>query len=131
MIVLDASAVVELLFNTVRGRGVHGRIADLELSLHAPALLDVEVAQVVRRYVQLGKMESSRGLQALAQLEQLDVERYLHESLLSRIWQLRHNFTAYDAAYVALAEVLGATLLTADSGMATATTRWVRVERVV
>ncbi len=128
MIVLDASVVVELLFGTPLGKEVRERISDDWLTLHVPAVLDLEVAQVVRRYTALGQIEPDRGRQALEYLVGLNAERYVHGPFLQRIWQLRHNLTAYDAAYVALAEALGATLLTADRGMASAAARWVKVE---
>lgn len=118
MIVLDASAVVELLLNTATGRRVAERIAPPEVSLHAPHLIDLEVAQVLRRYVQLERFDADRGRLALEHLSALDLERYPHELFLSRIWNLRDNLTAYDAAYVSLAEALGAPLLTADRKLA-------------
>lgn len=118
MIVLDASVVLELLLNTAAGRSVADRIHRAEESLHAPHLLDVEVAQVLRRYVQRGVLSADRGRQSLAYLQQFDVTRYAHEPLLQRIWALRMTLTAYDAAYVALAEALDAPLLTRDARLA-------------
>lgn len=114
MIVLDASAVLELVLGTSSGSVVAGRIADLTESLHAPHLLSVEVAQVLRRYVHAGVLEPLTAGAALGDLADLDVARYDHEPLLPRMWELRENLTAYDAAYVALAEVLDAPLLTLD-----------------
>lgn len=94
-------------------------------SLHAPALIDVEVAQVVRRYASRKEIDTLRGERALGILRDLDVNRYTHESLLPAIWKLRHNFSAYDACYVALAGVLDAPLLTLDKRLSRATqTRW-------
>jgi len=120
MIVLDASALLELLLGTERGRFVAARIADPELGLHAPHLADVEVAQALRRYVREGELEPDAALSALEDLRALDLERHPHEPLLSRVWALRDNLTAYDAVYVALAEALDSTLLTCDGKLARA-----------
>ncbi len=118
MIVLDASAVVELVLGTEAGIEVARRLADPEVGLHAPHLLDVEVAQVVRRYVMSGLVTEERGRLALESLQALDLERHGHEALLPRVWDLRENLTAYDAVYVALAEALDAPLLTRDQRLA-------------
>jgi len=118
LIVLDASAVVELLLNTDRGGLVRDRIADPAESLHAPHLLSVEVAQVMRRYVLVSSIEPEIATAALDDLAALDVARYAHEPFLGRVWELRENVTAYDAAYLALAEVLDAPLLTFDERLA-------------
>jgi predicted nucleic acid-binding protein len=118
MIVLDASAILELLLLTPGGQHVRERIASPEETLHAPHLLDLEVVQVLRRYVSSGVLDSQRAALALDDLRALDIERYPHEPMLARIWQLRANATAYDAAYLALAEVLRAPLLTFDARLA-------------
>jgi predicted nucleic acid-binding protein len=114
MSVLDASAVIELLLGTELGRVVAERVSDPATDLHAPHLLDVEVAQVLRRYVRDGDLAPREAAAALDNLRALDVERHGHEALLDRVWALRDNLTAYDAVYVALAEALGTTLLTCD-----------------
>jgi predicted nucleic acid-binding protein len=118
MIVLDASAAVELLLGTELGRSIAIRIADPELSLHAPHLLDVEVIQALRRYVQEGDLDRRSARAALEDLRSLDIERHAHEPLIDRVWALRENLTAYDAVYVALAEALDAIVLTCDGKMA-------------
>lgn len=120
MIVLDASAVVELLLGTEQGHEVAGRIADPALGLHAPHLVDVEVAQALRRYVQSGELDAKAAASALDDLRSLDLERHAHEPLLDRVWSLRDNLTAYDAVYVALAEALDTTLVTCDGRLARA-----------
>ena len=120
MIVLDASAVVELLLVTAAGRKLAERIRPSSISLNAPHLVDVEVTQAVRKYVLAGAISGERGRLALRHLAELDLERYSHTPLLPRIWALRENLTAYDATYVALAEVLQATLLTSDQRIASA-----------
>jgi predicted nucleic acid-binding protein len=120
MIVLDASAVVELLLGTLLGRSVAARIAEPGLSLHVPHLVDVEVAQTLRRFVRSADLDAASAEQALEELRALDLERHSHEPLLDRVWALRGNLTAYDAVYVALAEALEATLLTCDGRLARA-----------
>lgn len=120
MIVLDASAALELLLNTPGGATVRERVSDPNESLHAPHLLSVEVAQVLRRFAAKGWISAADANDALRDLADLDVERYEHEPLLDRVWQLRSNVTAYDAVYLALAELLGATLLTFDAKLAAA-----------
>ncbi len=120
MIVLDASALLEILLVTSSGRRLAERIRPPRTSLHAPHLIDIEVSQAVRKYVLSGSLSAERGRMALQHLADLDLERYPHTQLLPRIWALRENLTAYDATYVALAEVLEATLLTSDQGLAAA-----------
>lgn len=131
MIVLDASTVIELLLGSASGRKVAKRIANADESLHAPQLMDIEVAQVMRRYCIAGKLDATRAAQAIDDLQALDLHRYPHEPLLPRIWQLRDNLTAYDAAYVALAEALRAPLLTFDARLAAAPGNHARVKRLV
>ncbi|MGH8473852.1 MAG: type II toxin-antitoxin system VapC family toxin [Gammaproteobacteria bacterium] len=128
MIVLDASTVLEILLQTEAGAPVAERLLTSDSSLHAPHLLDVEVAQVLRRFVAQGEVPETRARQALAALADLPLERYSHTILLPRIWALRQNLTAYDAAYVALAEVLGATLLTRDARISRAPGLAARIE---
>ena len=124
MIVLDSSAVVEWLLGLPRADAVGARILAAD-SLHAPALMDIEVAQVMRRYTAAKEIAADTGERALNVLRDLDVNRYTHESLLTTIWKLRHNLTAYDAAFVALAGVLDAPLITLDKRIAGATmTGW-------
>lgn len=118
MIVIDASAMLEVLLVTPAAVAAQDRIFSPTESLHAPHLLDLEVAQVLRRYCAAGEVEAERAEQALSDLADLALTRYPHQPLLPRIWQLRHNVTAYDAAYVALAEVLAAPLLTGDARLA-------------
>ena len=120
MIVLDASAALDWLLQTSAGQRIETRIYSQHESLHAPHLLDLEVAQVLRRLVREGAVSAHRVDQAIEDLLDLRITRYPHFLLLPRIWQLRHNLSAYDAAYVALAERLGARLLTRDSRLASA-----------
>lgn len=117
MIVLDASAAVEWVLNTAIGEMVGQRIAR-QSTLHAPHLIDLEVAQTLRRFLRANALAEPRASAALNDFVQLDIERYDHSPLLPRIWQLRENLTAYDAAYVALAEALNVPLLTTDGKLA-------------
>ncbi len=117
VIVVDASAVLEVLLNTPAGARVADRLSAAGETLHAPHLLDLEVAQVLRRYAASGELDPRRGAQALEDLADFPLLRYPHDVLLPRIWELRNNLTAYDAAYVALAEVLKAPLVTRDAAL--------------
>ncbi len=128
MIVLDASAVLDWLLQTSPGQRIERRIYAQAESLHAPHLLDLEVGQVLRRLVREGTVSARRADQAIADLLDLRIARYPHFVLMPRIWRLRHNFSAYDAAYVVLAEELGATLITRDARLASAPGHSARVE---
>jgi predicted nucleic acid-binding protein len=120
VIVVDASAVLEALLRTPAARAVEERLFASGQTLHAPHLLDVEVAQVIRRYAFIGDIDGERGRMAIADLEDFPLRRYPHDLLLPRIWELRDHLTAHDAAYVALAEALDAPLLTRDARLAAA-----------
>lgn len=128
MIVLDASAVVELVLGSPRAAAVRARIEDPEESLHAPHLLDVEVASALRCYQLSGELSAEEGREALADLAGLDIARYSHAPLLPRVWELRRSVTAYDAVYLALAEILEAPLVTLDRRLARARGHGARVE---
>jgi predicted nucleic acid-binding protein len=130
VIVVDASAMLETLLRTPAANRVEARLLDPRETLHAPHLLDVEVAQVVRRYAAAGEIDAERGRQALVDLADFPLRRYAHDFLLPRVWELRSNLTAYDAVYVALAEALDATLLTRDRRLAGAAGHHARVEVV-
>ena len=120
MIVVDASVVVVALADDARdGDFARARLRGERLS--APELLDLEVASVLRRQVRRGEIDARRAALALDDLAMLPLERAPHRPLISRCWQLRENVTVYAAAYVALAEALGVTLLTGDGRLAGAT----------
>ena len=119
MIVVDASVLATALGDDGGdGRRARARLAGEDLA--APDLIDLEVTSVLRRLSSSGVLSDQRALQALADLEELRLQRVPHRRLLRRCWELRHNMTIYDAAYVTLAEVLGATLVTADGNLVNA-----------
>lgn len=130
MIVLDASAAIEWLLQSPAGVKIDKRIFSPSESLHTPHLLDLEVAQVLRRYVRDKTITAQRGQEALEDLGGLPISRYPHNLLIPRIWELRATLTAYDAAYVALAELLDAPLLTCDAKIASASGHDANVEVV-
>ena len=130
MIGLDASALLEFLLGTPVGSRVAGRLAWPGETLHAPHLLDLEVAQVLRRQRRAGVIDEARGRRVLDNLRALGIARYAHDIFLPRIWQLRDSVTAYDAAYLALAETLAAPLLTLDERLSRSRGHRARVELV-
>ena len=130
MIVVDASVLLEVLLRTPVAGTAESWLFDSGQTLHAPHLIDVEVAQVIRRYAANGEIDGERGRAVLADLADLPLHRYPHDLLLPRMWELRNNLTAYDAAYVALAEALGAPLITRDQRLAAAPGHHARVELV-
>lgn len=119
MIVVDASVIVAALADD----GADGRTARQRLvadRLAAPHLIDVEVLAAWRRLSGAGRLEEQRADLARADLRSLPIERVPHAPLFERIWELRDNLTAYDAAYVALAEMLRVPLITVDNKLAAA-----------
>jgi predicted nucleic acid-binding protein len=127
-IVVDASVVLELLLRTPEARAVERRLFGANETLHAPHLIDVEVAHVLCSFALAGEMSMERGREALEDLTDLSLRRYPHEVLLPRVWELRANLTAYDAIYVALAEALDAPLFTRDRRLAGAVGHRARIE---
>ena len=128
MIVLDASAAIDWLLHTPAGIKVDQRIYSRSETVHVPHVLDLEVAQVLRRFVRDGNLSSGRADVALQDLMDVRFTRYPHWRLLPRIWQLRHNLTAYDGAYIALAELLNAPLITRDRRVSSARGHHAQVE---
>jgi predicted nucleic acid-binding protein len=120
LIVIDASALLEILLRTDRADQLIERAFQASERLHAPHLLDIEVTQVLRRLLQRKEITATRAEQALDDMANLLIERHEHKVLVARIWQLRDSLTAYDGTYVALAEALAAPLLTCDAKLARA-----------
>lgn len=118
MIVVDSSIILEVLLRTKSAESIEKKIFSRGQTLHAPHLIDIEIAQVIRRYISAGELTPERGMQAIEDLIDVRITRYSHDIFLPRIWELRTNMTAYDAAYVALAEILDSPLLTRDAKLA-------------
>ena len=119
MIVLDASAVIEVLMKSAIGIVLSGRLHTTRL-VHAPHLVDIEVTNALRRQCSLGNLAQVRAWQAVDDFRKMRILRHRHTTHLARIWELRDNFTSYDACYLALAEALGATLITRDKALRSA-----------
>jgi predicted nucleic acid-binding protein len=128
MIVVDASAITELLLQTELGTSVERRIYREDDDLHAPHLLDVEILSALRRLVHAGDVLAERAEEAIEDLGLLRIIRHGHLDLATRAWALRQNFTAYDAVYLALAESLDATVVTCDRPLGAAPGHSARIE---
>jgi predicted nucleic acid-binding protein len=128
MIVLDASAAVDWLLQTAAGQRIENRIYSRSETLHTPHLLDLEVTQVLRRLTRQGVVSVRRANEVVQDLLDLRITRYPHTLFVPQIWQLRHNFSAYDAAYIVLAEKLGAALVTRDAQLASASGHTANIE---
>jgi predicted nucleic acid-binding protein len=130
VIVVDASAMTEFLLQTSLGERVEARLFRDGDEFHAPHLIDVEVAQALRRLVRTREIPAERAEEAITDLADFDLRRHSHVDLLGRTWELRDNLTAYDAMYVALAEAIASPLVTCDGPLGTTPGRTVRVEVV-
>lgn len=130
MIVVDASAILEILLKTPAAPRIAKRLFAARQTLHAPHLLDLEVAHVLRRHWLAGALDPDRGLEALRNLADFPLTRHPHNLYLPRIWELRQNFTAYDAAYLALAETLRAPFVTLDKALASSAGHAANVELI-
>ncbi|MDQ3973671.1 MAG: type II toxin-antitoxin system VapC family toxin [Actinomycetota bacterium] len=130
MIVVDASVLAPALADDGDdGDRARGRLRAERLA--APGIMDLEVASVIRRALLAGDLHHRRAAFALDDLRALRLRRVGHLRLLPRIWELRHNLTPYDAAYVALAEALGTVLVTADQRLAQAAGPRCTIEQVL
>src|SRR6266545_1462879 len=118
VIVVDASAILELVLDTHAALLVADRVLLPGEVLHAPHLLDVEVASAMRRYVAAREVGEAKAAAAIDDLLALPIERHPHALLLRRAWELRRSISSYDAMYVALAEALDAPLVTRDARLA-------------
>jgi len=119
LIVVDTSAIIAALVGDPADPALVQRLAS-DGDLHAPHLLDIEVLDVLRRLVAARKVSADRAADVRSDLDDLTIVRYPHFPLAERIWELRDNLTAYDAAFVALSEVLEVPLVTCDAALATA-----------
>jgi len=128
LIVADCSAIAALFIGEAAPHLWH-RLRAAEGEICAPHLLDVEVLQVLRRLVRRGQLSTAEALEARQALHDLRIRRFPHLPLLPRIWELRDNFTAYDATYIALAEALDAPLLTCDAAVGPSPLHRAAVER--
>ena len=128
MIVVDASAMTEFLLQTPLGVRVEARLFRDGDEFHAPHLIDVEIAQALRRLVRTGEVPAERAEEAIADLSNFDLRRHPHVDLLGRTWELRENLTSYDAIYVALAEAIASPLVTCDGPLGGTSGHTVRVE---
>ena len=130
MIVIDASAMLEFLLQTPLGTRVESRLFRDGEAFHSPHLVDVEVAQGLRRLVRSREVTPARAAEAIADLADLDLQRHTHLDFMTRAWELRENFTTYDAMYVALAEALDAAVITCDVPLARAPGHRARIEAI-
>ncbi|HVM53572.1 MAG TPA: type II toxin-antitoxin system VapC family toxin [Acidimicrobiales bacterium] len=119
MLIVDASSLYEVVADTARADDVRARLA-LDADHAAPSVVDVEVISVIRRDHLAGRLDVTAATQAVQDLRDWPGERFAHRPLLDRVWQLRQSVRTWDAFYVALAEVMQATLITSDSRLARA-----------
>jgi predicted nucleic acid-binding protein len=127
VLVVDTSAVLEALVARDPAPGLVERLGD-DGDLHGPHLIDTEVLHALRRMTRSGAISEERAADARTDFAELALVRYPHEPLSDRVWELRHNLTAYDATFVALAEALGAPLVTSDARLADAPRHAAQIE---
>lgn len=127
MLVVDASALLDALVGVDPAAGLIERLAD-DADLHVPHLVDIEVLHALRRLTVHGDLSDDRASDVRTDLANLALVRYPHVGLSDRIWELRHNLTAYDAAYIALAETLEVPLVTCDRRLSEAPGNTAQVE---
>jgi predicted nucleic acid-binding protein len=127
LIVVDTSAVLAVLTGRPRNEDLVNRLAD-DGDLHAPHLIDVEMIHALRRLVSTGDLSQERATDVRSDFAELSIMRYPHHPLSDRMWELRHAVSAYDAAFVVLAEALGVPLITCDLRLARATGHQAKIE---
>lgn len=127
MLVVDTSAVLDALVARESAAGVVERLSG-DADLHAPHLIDIEMLHALRRLTAAGELSNERADDARVDFQQLALVRYPHYELSDRIWELRHNLTAYDAAFVVLAETLQVPLITCDRRLSNAPGHHAQVE---
>lgn len=128
--VVDSSAILDLVTDGPAAAAVSNRLGGLGGVLYAPAIIDLEVLHVIRRWVLVGELALHKAETAIEFYGKIEILRFAHDPLIRRIWQLRDNFTAYDAAYVALAEGMRVPLITLDARLAKAAPPTIRVELI-
>lgn len=116
-VVVDASVLIRALAEDPGDELLRQRLASAR-KLHAPAHVGVEVLNGIRGLTIGGKLTETRARRALEDFVDMPITRYAVETMAARVWQLRHNFNAYDGAYVALAQALDVPLLTRDRKIA-------------
>ena len=127
MLVVDTSAILDAIAAHEPAPGLVARLSD-DGDLHAPHLIDVEIVHALRGMTMRGEITDDRAADARTDFADTSLRRYPHEPLSDRIWELRHNLSAYDAVFVALAEALDAPLITCDGRLASAAGHDARVE---
>jgi len=127
VLVIDTSALLAALVGFPANVALSARLRN-DGDLHAPHVIDVEAVHALRRLVRRGDLSLERALAARQDLRDLTIIRYPHVALVDRMWELRENLTAYDAAFVALSEALGVPLVTADARLARATGHGAEIE---
>ncbi len=128
MVVVDASAILELLKGSIPGRRLLDRLGAPDYDLGAPHLIDAEVLQTLRRWTLTAGLPAETARRWLDAYQGLAIHRYPHGDLVDRAWELRANLNAYDALYLALAEGLGRPLVTADARLSRATGHRARIQ---
>jgi predicted nucleic acid-binding protein len=127
VLVVDTSAALAALVARDPPAGLVERLAR-DGDLHAPHLIDTEVLHALRRMTRSGQLSDARAADARTDFADLALTRYPHRPLSDRVWELRHNLTAYDATFVALAEALRTPLVTCDARLAASPTHRAGIE---